>query len=247
MRLRRIAISAAVCLAATAVLGQEPECATNYHSDGKSAETLVMTSLTPKAVIERLPSRLAAAGASMEWTEPQKGTLKAAGLEVSAEASGSATRVTFRSSAAASKTALCRYASLVGNPPVSRPFVAQDPALIAQMKDDLIKKHMIVKIESGVALNNATITSLDDFLELAITAVKAASDGKREYDVSMLLPHDACNIAREALDDSSSGMAGFLPEKRTKPVRVDATLVYANEGGKWRFADASIVNIESTK
>src|SRR5436309_2664333 len=112
---RRILLSAIACLLAAAVFAAEPDCATNYRTDGSATETSVVTGLTPKAVIEGLPRKLAAAGASMHWANPEKGILKAEGLDVKAEVSGNITRVTFRSSAAADKGTLCRYASLVGN------------------------------------------------------------------------------------------------------------------------------------
>src|SRR5438477_11401197 len=115
MLARQLVLSAAACLVAAAVLAEEPECATNYRSDSASAETFVLTSLTPQAVIERLPRKLNAAGAAMEWAEPDKGTLKAGALAVNAEVSGNVTRVTFHSSPAADKLTLCRYATLVGN------------------------------------------------------------------------------------------------------------------------------------
>lgn len=247
MRYRPIALFSAAFLLAAAVFAAEPECAANFRADGTATETFVMTTLTPQAVIERLPSMLVAAGATMEWAEPQKGILKAGGLDVKAEASGNATRVTFRSSVAADKTSLCRFASLVGNPPASKAAVPQDSALIAQMKDDLIKKHQIVQPAVGRGLNNAAFRSEKDFIEFAITAIRNTAEGKREYEVSMLLPRDVCGIAKEDLDDSSEGMSGYLPGPRTKPARVDATLVYANEGGVWHLADATISHIESAK
>ena len=60
----------------------------------------------------------------MEWSDPDKGILKAGALDVKAEASGSVTRVTFHTSPAADQATLCRYATLVGNPPLPprRPF-----------------------------------------------------------------------------------------------------------------------------
>jgi hypothetical protein len=248
MRHRPIALSAAAFLLAIAAVAAEPECATNFRADGTATETFVLTSLTPQTVIERLPSMLVAAGATMEWAEPQKGILKAKGLDIKAETSGNATRVTFRSSVAADKTSLCRFASLIGNSPKPpKAAVPQDPALISQLKDDLIKKHQIVQPGLGSGLNNAMFRSEKDFLEFAITAVSDVADGKREYEVSMLLPRNACGIATEDLDDSSTGINGQLPEPRTKPARVDATLVYANEGGSWHLAGAAITHIESTK
>jgi hypothetical protein len=66
MLARKLILSAAACLLAAAVFAEEPECATNYKSDGGSAETSVLTSLAPSAVIERLPRKLNAAGATME-------------------------------------------------------------------------------------------------------------------------------------------------------------------------------------
>ncbi len=246
MPYRRIALSAAACLIAAALFAEEPECATNYRPDGKSSETFVLTSLTPKAVIERLPRMLVAGDASMQWSDPEKGILKAEGLDVKAEATGNVTRVTFRSSTGADRTTLCRYASLVGNPPL--PPVPQDPALIAQMKDDLIRKHQIVQPGGSPSLNStATFASLSDFLELEIKSVKQLAGDKRQYELSMLLPRAACSIASEDMADGSAGFGGRDTKPRTKPVRVEATLIYTNGGGTWHLAEATISHIESTK
>lgn len=244
MSYRRIALTAAVCLIATTLFAEEPECAANYRSDGKSAETFVLTSLTPSAVIERLPRMLIAAGASMRWSDPAKGSLKAEGLDVRAEPSGNATRVTFRLATGGDKTALCRYASLVGNPPV--PAVPQDPALIAQMKDDLIRKHQLVQPTGNGTVNTATLSALTDFLELTITSIKDLP-GKREYGLSMLLPRSACDLAGEDVEDVTSGFGGLAAAPHTKPVRVEATLIYAGDGKERHLTGVTISNIESTK
>ncbi|HEV7570340.1 MAG TPA: hypothetical protein VGQ21_02480, partial [Thermoanaerobaculia bacterium] len=98
MLVRRLLFSAAAFLTAAVVLADEPECAVNYKSDATSSETSVLTVLAPKAVIEALPRKLAAAGASMEWATPAKGILKAGPLDVKAEVSGSVTRVVFHTS-----------------------------------------------------------------------------------------------------------------------------------------------------
>lgn len=249
MPLHRFLLSAAACLLATApVSAGEPPCATNYHSSGQSSETFVLTSLSPAVVIERLPRKLNAAGAAMKWAEPAKGTLKAEGLDVKAEIAGTATRVTFLSLAAADKETLCRYASIVGNPPAPpRAVVAQDPALIAQMKDDLIKKHRIIQDDTSRGLNHATFTETADFLEFAVDDIKNVAADKRKYEVSMLLPRVACGIASEDIADASDGLLGRDFKVRTKPARVAATLVYTNEGGAWRLTTATITHIETTK
>lgn len=244
MHYRPIALSIAACLVAAALVADEPECASNYHSDGQTAETFVTTGLTPKAVIERLPRMLIRAGASMRTSEPERGVLKAEGLDVKAEVSGDATRVTFRQATAVDKTALCRYASLVGNPPA--PPVTQDPALVAQMKDDLIKMHQIEhKVGNGVS--RATFSSHDDFLELTIKSTKDLAAGKRQTDVSMLLPHAACTISSEDIEDVTAGFAGRGSQPRTKPVRVEASLTYAKTGDAWQLVEATISHIESAK
>lgn len=243
MRYRPLILSLATCLIAAALVAEEPECATNYHSDGQSAETFVTTNLTPKAVIERLPRMLIGAGATMRWSEPEKGLLKAEGLEVKAEVSGNATRVTFRLATAADKTAVCRYASLVGNPPVP-----QDPALIAQIKDDLIKLHRIVQQNPSGGINTATLSTREDFLELTIKGAKELAGGKRQTDVSMLLTRAACNLSGEDVEDAISGFAGRATRPpRTQPVRVDASLIYTKSGDAWQLADATISHFESTK
>jgi hypothetical protein len=249
MLYRRIALSAATFLIAAALFGEEPECASNYHSDGKSSETFVLTTLAPKAVIERLPRLLIAAGASMQWSEPEKGILKAEGLDVRAETSGNATRVTFRSSTGADKTALCRYASLVGNPPAPPlPPLPQDPALIELMKDDLIMRHEIVEQDDKAGLNNIMLASRTDFLELTVRSIKQTAADRREYGISMLLPRTACNIMGEDMDDVSAGFGGRGSPPRTKPVRVEATVVYLKKSDNaWHFAGATISHMESTK
>jgi hypothetical protein len=248
MLARQIVLSAAACLVAAALFAEEPECAANYKSDSSSAETSVLTSLTPQAVIERLPRKLNAAGATMEWAEPEKGTLKAGSLSVKAAADGSVTRVTFHASPAADKTTLCRYAGLVGDPPKPPEQIPpQDPALIATMKDDLLKRHQIIEPVIGKGLNNAAFRSLEDFLEFTITRITDLPDGKREYFASLLLPRDACGIASEDLDDGSLILNGHTAARRTKPVRAEVTLIYAKDGAGWKLGDAFIRHIESVK
>lgn len=248
MRLRRIFFSTAACLLASAALAGEPECGTNYKSDATSASTSVLTVLAPKAVIEVLPYKLAAAGATMEWSNPDKGILKAGALDVKAEASGSVTRVTFHSSPAADQATLCRYATLVGNPPLPpAPPVPQDPALIAQMKDNLLKKGTIVQPGDTRGLNHANFRTLDDFLQFTVTGIKNPSSDKREYTVSIQMPPYACAIASEDLVISTQAMLGQREARRTKPVRVDATLLYSKDSAGWNLADAFITHIESIK
>jgi hypothetical protein len=248
MLIRRIVFSTAACLLASAVLAAEPECAANYKSDATSAQTSVLTVLAPAAVIEALPYKLARAGATMEWSEPAKGVLKAGSLDVKAEASGSVTRVTFRAAPAADRATLCRYATLVGNPPPpAGPPVPQDPALIAQIKDDLLKKHQLVQPDIGSGINHVSFRTVDDFLEFTITAVKDLPDDKREYTVSMLLPREISSIAGEDMDDLGEMMAGGRPQARTKPARVIATLTYAKNGAGWKLADGFITRIGTAK
>jgi hypothetical protein len=248
MLIRRILFSIAASLLAFAVLADEPECAANYKSDATSAETAVLTVLAPAAVIESLPYKLATAGATMEWSNPSKGQLKAGSLHVKAATSGAVTRVVFRSSPAADKATLCRYATLIGNPPLpAAPPVAQDPALIAQMKDDLLRKHQIVQPNIGGGINHATLRTADDFLQFAITAIKDLPNDKREYSVSMLLPREIASISAEDMGDLTMTMAGQNPRPRTKPARIEATLVYAKDGAAWKLTDAFITQIESAK
>jgi hypothetical protein len=248
MLIRRLLLPTAALLIASAVLADEPECASNYKAAATSSETSVLTVLAPKAVIEALPYKLAAAGAAMEWSNPEKGVLKAGSLDVRAEASGTVTRVTFHTSPAADKATLCRYATLVGNPPLPpAPAVPQDPALIAQMKDDLLKKHEIVQPGVTRGLNHATFQSSADFLQFAVTAIKDPSNDKREYTVSIQMPPYACAIASEDLNISTLAMLGQRETQRTKPVRVEATLMYAKDGTGWKLIDAFITHIESMK
>jgi hypothetical protein len=245
MSYRRIVLAAAVCLAAATLLAEEPECAVNYHSDGKSAETFVLTDLTPSAVIERLPRMLIAAGATMRSSDPQKGLLKAEGLDVIAEPAANATRVTFRLTAAVDKAMLCRYASLVGNPP--GPAVVQDPALIARMKADLIAKKQLVQPLANGAFNTATLSAPADFLELTIRSAKDLPGDKRQYELSLLLPRAICDIAGEDVEDASAGLGGQVSFARTKPVLVEMTLIYSGDGKERHLSEMIIANIDSTK
>ncbi|HEX3071628.1 MAG TPA: hypothetical protein VHX14_23905 [Thermoanaerobaculia bacterium] len=248
MRLRILRSAATLLLAFSAgqLFAQEPPCATNYTSDGKSSTTFVLTTLTPQATVERLPSLLGKAGVVMEWSVPDKGLIQADGLDVHTEKSGDATRVTFHSPANADKKTLCSYASLVGGVPVKKKAVAQDAALIARMKDDLLKKHQIMQPVVGGGLNHATFSSMNDFLEFAVTDIKTSSASK-EYEVSMLVPRSAGSIASEDLDDSSLILRGIQPDKRTKPVRIEARLVYVTDGATTQLSDATIISIASTK
>ena len=249
MLIRRLVFSTAACLIASAVLADEPECAANYKSDATSAQTSVRTVLAPAAVIETLPYKLARAGAAMEWSDPARGIIKAGPLDINAEASGGVTRVTFHTSPAADQATLCRYATLVGHPPLPpAPPVPQDPALIAQMKDDLLKKHTIMQPNIGGGINHAAFRTVDDFLEFTITGVKDVPTDQREYSVSMLLPRAISTIASEDMDDLGMAMSGGgTPKARTKPARVIATLTYAKNGAGWKFADAFITTIETAK
>jgi hypothetical protein len=185
-------------------------------------------------------------GVTMQSSDPAKGIINAAGLDIKAEASGNDSRVTFLSSSQppADKDTLCRWALLAGAPP-SAPVV-QDPALIARLKNDLIAKHKIVQPPPGSALNNATFSSLNDFLELKVLATKQ-SIGKQEYEVSMLLPRTPCAIVGEDVSDAAEGMNGSNPAPRTKPVRIKALLIYDGDGEASHLIDASITTIESTK
>ena len=253
MRQRTILFSAAflvlTVISSGCLLAGDAPCATNYGTDGKSAETFVLTSLSPQEVVQRLPRLLVQGGVTMEWANPNKGVIKAADLDVNAETIGEATRVTFHSTRqpAADRETLCRYASLVGNPPLPKPQpVAQDPALIARMKDDLLRKHQIIQPVIGRGLNNAVLTTLDDFLDFAVTGIKPSS-GKQEYEISILLPRSACGIVSEDAEDASRGFTGTSAAPRTKPVRVKALLVYDGEGAASHLTDATIISIESTK
>src|ERR1019366_9291307 len=147
----------------------------------------------------------------------------------------------------ADRKTLCKYASLAGSPPEAKnPPAAQDPALIERMKDDLLKWHAIVQ-PGGAGLNNVQFTSPSNFLQFGVTDIKA-SPGKKEYKVSMLLPRTICTIAHEDMDDLSMGFGGNgSAELRTKPVRVEASMIYEGEGKASHLTDASIVTIESTK
>jgi hypothetical protein len=252
MRLRIPLASAAsfivIAICAGRLAAAEPACDLNYKTDGTTSETFVLTSLTPEAVVERLPWLLVKAGVTIHWAQPAKGIIEAEGLDIKAGKSGDATRVTFRShlQPLADRKTLCRYASLAGSPPeAKKPSVAQDPALIEQMKDDLLKWHVLLLQNSK--LNNVTFLSPSNFLQFAVTDIKA-SPAKKEYKVSMLLPRSICAIASEDMDDISTEMAaGRTSEPRTKEVRVEASMVYEGEGAASHLTEASIVTIESTK
>jgi hypothetical protein len=248
MTYTRILLSAAACLFATVLSGAESECATNYHSDGKSSETFVITVLTPKAVIERLPKPLAAEGVPMDTSQPEKGILNAEGLDVKAVASGDVTRVTFHSSTGANSALLCRYAALVGNPPTPRkPLPAQDPALIAKLENDLIRWHQLVELDKGEGLNSAMLASEDEFLKFEIEDIKQVDDNKLQYDLSMLLPTSICKMAKEDGPLVSNEFRGMETPPRTKPVQVNATMIYTKKGNVSRLSEAFITKIESTQ
>ena len=108
-------------LAGMAVSGYgASDCATNFVSSGSVTETSVtVVNRTPEDVIIRLGGRLQAAGVAMKTSEPKRGVLDAAGLTVTAQASGTLTRVTFRSSTSADRSTLCRYASMLDDPPLT--------------------------------------------------------------------------------------------------------------------------------
>ena len=254
MTRQRFLLSSAACIIIAALntcvlFAEEPPCATNYSTDGKTASTFVLTSLTPQEVVQKLPRLLVQNGIRMQWAEPDKGIVKAEELEVKAERVDEVTRVTFRSvqQPPAANDMLCRYASLVGEPPVAKPaLVAQDPALVARMKEDLLKKHQIVQPATGRGLNNAAFRTQSDFLDFNVTGTRTVG-GKHEYDVSLLVPRAVCGIASEDLDDVSLAMNGKQAAPRTKPVSIKALLVYEGEGAASHLADATIVSIESTK
>ncbi|MGH9418790.1 MAG: hypothetical protein ACRD3J_02355 [Thermoanaerobaculia bacterium] len=248
MLYKRIVLSAAACLFAAALSGAEPECTTNYHSDGKSSETFVVTVLSPKAVIERLPKPLFAEGVTMDTSQPEKGILNAEGLDVMAVASGEVTRVTFHSSVAANRDVLCRYAALVGNPPVPRkPLPPQDPALIAKLENDLIRWHQLVQLDKGAGLNSAMLASEEEFLKFEIEDIKQVGDNKLQYNLSMQLPRSVCKLATEDGPLVSDQFRGIETPPRTKPVQVDVTLIYTKTGNATRLSEAFITRIESTK
>ena len=126
--------------------------------------------------------------------------------------------------------------------------MAQDPVLIAQIKEDLIKLHRIVQENANGGVNTATLSSRDDFLELTIKGAKELAGDKRQTDVSMLLPRAACTLSGEDVEDGIAGFAGrAVRPRRTKPVRVEASLIYQKTGNAWQLADVTISHIESTK
>jgi len=190
---------------------------------------------------------LIAAGLTMQWSDPAKGTLKADGLEVKAEQAGRATRVTFLSSVGADKDVLCRYAGFVGSPASEMPPpVPQDPSLIAQMKTDLLKKQKVLQADTGYGPSTVTFHSQDDFADFKITAVKETAD-ERRYEISVLLPSEACILARENVDDAAAGFGGATETPKTQPVRASVSLTYRSDAGVWHLADAAISHIERTK
>jgi len=247
MNFRRLALVAPLLLIAHALHAEDSECARNYHSTGTGSETFVTTGLTPHEVTQKLPQLLAGAGAEMQWADAAKSLIKAATLEVQSSASGATTIVTFRSSAGADNAALCRFAALV--PPVPKPVVLppQDPQLIAQIKNDLLIKHELVQPGPTIGLNHVRFRSGKDILSLVISAIRPPTATAREYDVTLLVERAACAIADEDLDDTSGQFVGAGSPVRTKPARVDATLVYMKEGAAWQLTDATITHIESIK
>jgi hypothetical protein len=106
--------------------------------------------------------------------------------------------------------------------------------------------HRIVQENAGSGINTATFSSRDDFLDFTIKGAKELA-GKRQADVSMLLPRAACTLSGEDVADGISGFAGRGAPPRTKPVRVEASLIYTKTGDAWQLTDATISHIESTK
>ena len=247
MLFQRIAISCTICLIAVVAFGEDPDCAASYRAAGKTSQASFMTALDPRAVVLRLPRLLIAAGLTMQTSELEKGLLHAEGLEVKAELAGNATRVTFYSSVGADKDLLCRYAGLVGSPASAMPPpVQQDPALIARMKGDLLKKQKIAEPDTGIGPSTVTFHSLSDFTDFKIASMKETAD-KRLYEISIILPHEACVLASEIVETIAAGFGGKVVPPRTEPVRADVSLVYVKDADAWRLGDATISRIARTE
>ena len=173
-------------------------------------------------MIERLPRKLAAAGAPMRMSQPAKGTLKAGGLDVKAEVNGNVTRVTFPPR----------------SPPTKRLFAVTDRSSAIRLgpkaagragcgahradegrSDQETSDHPERLVQR---LDWAKFTIDRRFSRVRITDIKNIAEGKRQYEISMLLPRSICGIAREDIADASQGLLGKNQQVRTKPVRVDA-------------------------
>jgi len=110
----------------------------------------------------------------------------------------------------------------------------------ASIRADLLARH-----EIGRDNNRASFRSEADFLEFAILATRPIASNMREYQISMLLPHDNCQIATEDMEDVATGFAGERPGPRTRPVRVEAILHYTSEHGVWKITGADITRLHS--
>ncbi len=297
---RTLIIAAVAALAASAY--GESDCAKNFHAAGGGTETSVnVAGRTPEQVIIRLGARLQANGVVMKTSEPKRGLLQAVGLTVAAEAAGTNTKVTFRSSTSADQATLCRYAGMLADPPLTnndvvrlRERVSDDetvrriiaaidirfdltedglttlrarkvsPKIIAAMMQragastlsaanadertaDQIRADLLARGHIGRDNNRATFRSDADFREFVVVATRPIASNMREYKVSMLLPHENCQIAVEDMEDAATGFAGERPGVRTKPVRVDAILHYTNERGIWSMTGAEISHLQSIR
>jgi hypothetical protein len=117
---------------------------------------------------------------------------------------------------------------------------------IADIREDLLRKHEIVQ-QSTQGLSHVRFRSEADFLALDVLNATSFGANGVVYRVSMLVPADASNVASEALDDVATAMTGSDHVDRTKPARVEATLIYTHDGPLWHLTDANITHIETTK
>jgi hypothetical protein len=63
----------------------------------------------------------------------------------------------------------------------------------------------------------------------------------------MLVPASKCSIAKEDAVLLSNGYTGLDTPPRTKPARVEATLIYAKKDNTSRLTEAFITSIETIK
>jgi hypothetical protein len=106
-----------------------------------------------------------------------------------------------------------------------------------------IRADLLARKEIGVLNNRAMFRTEADFLEFAVVNSRPVAANMREYKVSMLMPRDAATVATEDMSDAATGFAGEHAGERTRPIRVEATLLYTHEAGTWHLTTADITRI----
>lgn len=160
------------------------DCSTNFRRTPQGTETRVeIADRTPEAVILRLSARLQAGGVAMETSEPSRGILHASGLTVLAEPAGLRTRVTFRSSVSADPGTLCRYTTMLDDPPLTNRDVLRlhDRAL----SDEELIRRIETSMDTQFDLTDQGLASLRaKKLSPAVIASMIQRDGAKRSSVA---------------------------------------------------------------